>query len=554
MMNITAELLLSTALFQEYSFFRKASCLGLGHAFLFADAVAEYPASDPMAPAYVKGRKIGRGSFGTVYVGTSSNSGETVVIKEVELRGLSGKDLKASVAEVGVLKNLRHANIIAYKDSYKDKSSGTLSIVMEYASGGDLGSMITRRAKQGKRFSEEEVRHIFAQCVSALEYCHHKCHLLHRDLKPENIFMSSTGDVKIGDFGISRTLTSTNAQVKTQCGTPLFMSPELAGGKPYSVDADVWAMGCVIYALMTLKQPWADRVGPRGGMMALMKLITNGRLDMTEPRQHYSAEMVKAMESMLARPASERPSFKALLATSLVQSGLTLHATGHGSELAPKPRPSTAGGQMQPSPPHKEQKQPPPLPRVEVKVEPSPPPKNCAPPRYSVARAHGPHTPATLTFGAVPPLPAPRRVHAAKVLPTGQDNAVEAFGADAHVAAQVVQRSHRQRKRMEQVARAGPHKVHPAPRVGHAAAAMAKIDGLLGEVRAARDDARRASPAAPTPPPKHAYALAAQRRELAAQREAEEAALRRQREQYEALDAERKAQRAANSKQPLKPR
>ena len=83
------------------------------------------------------------------------------------------------------------------------------------------------------------MRRVFAQCVDALSYCHHTCHLLHRDLKPENIFLtarkSSTdfGDVKIGDFGISRALSSTNELATSQVGTPLFMSPELANGKPY---------------------------------------------------------------------------------------------------------------------------------------------------------------------------------------------------------------------------------------------------------------------------------------------------------------------------------
>ena len=86
---------------------------------------------------------------------------------------------------------------------------------------------------------------ILAQCVDALSYCHHTCHLLHRDLKPGNIFLTSDGDVKLGDFGISTTLTSTNALARTQCGTPLYMSPELAHGLPYDVGADVWAAGLV---------------------------------------------------------------------------------------------------------------------------------------------------------------------------------------------------------------------------------------------------------------------------------------------------------------------
>ena len=164
-------------------------------------------------------------------------SGEQVVLKEVNLRGLNSKDVKSSMAEVEVLKRLKHPNVIAYVDSYKE--SGQLCIVMEYASGGDLGSLIRKKAKEKARLPEPQVLKILAQLMSALAYCHSEMHLLHRDIKPENIFLPAGGDVKLGDFGISRIMTSTNALASTQCGTPLFMSPELAAGKPYDSGADV---------------------------------------------------------------------------------------------------------------------------------------------------------------------------------------------------------------------------------------------------------------------------------------------------------------------------
>ena len=107
------------------------------------------------ANRYSKDKKIGQGSFGTVFLGTAKANGERVVVKEVDLRGLSGKDLKLSLAEVDVLKRLDHANIVAYRDSFKD-ADVRLNIVMEYAAGGDLGSLINKRSKAGKRFAEPE--------------------------------------------------------------------------------------------------------------------------------------------------------------------------------------------------------------------------------------------------------------------------------------------------------------------------------------------------------------------------------------------------------------
>ena len=275
---------------------------------------------------YTKGKSIGKGSFGTVFLATSAGTGETVVLKEVNLRGLSGKDLKASMAEVDVLKKLKHPHTVAYRDSYR--TAGMLCIVMEHAAGGDLGALIERRAKQKARFGEAELLSYMSQLVGALAYCHSELHLLHRDIKPEvpceiggrpaeslvadaltlanappnsdqcphcvesppassqcphrgqpapgaqNIFITGDGQLKLGDFGISRIMASTMALAHTQCGTPLFMSPELASGKPYDAGADAWALGCVLYSLMSLKLPWSDRVKPRAGMMELMRLST----------------------------------------------------------------------------------------------------------------------------------------------------------------------------------------------------------------------------------------------------------------------------------------
>jgi serine/threonine protein kinase len=268
-------------------------------------------------PVVVKGKQLGSGSFGTVYLATHSTSGEQVVLKEVNLRGLNAKDVKSSMAEVEVLKRLKHPNVIAYVDSYKE--TGQLCIVMEYASGGDLGSLIRKKAKEKARLPEPQVLKILAQLMSALAYCHSEMHLLHRDIKPENIFLTAGGDVKLGDFGISRIMTSTNALASTQCGTPLFMSPELAAGKPYDSGADVWALGCVLYSMMALRAPWEDQLRNKAGMMELLRLITSSTLDLSSVRGIYSAELCNLLASLLAKPASNRPSSKLLLSSALLK-------------------------------------------------------------------------------------------------------------------------------------------------------------------------------------------------------------------------------------------
>lgn len=94
-----------------------------------------------------------------------------------------------------------------------------------------------------------------AQITLAIMIMHNK-NILHRDIKTQNIFICSNGTLKLGDFGISRELESNDAKAGTSCGTPLFMPPEVCQGKPYDYKADVWALGVILYELITLRKPF----------------------------------------------------------------------------------------------------------------------------------------------------------------------------------------------------------------------------------------------------------------------------------------------------------
>eukprot|EP00966_Prymnesium_polylepis_P312489 7221069-Prymnesium_polylepis.1 len=126
--------------------------------------------------------------------------------------------MTAARNEVKVLQKLQHPSIVAYKDSFVD--SEKLCIVMEWASGGDLASEVAKRKRTSRRFTEREVVSLMHQMVSALAYCHHDLKLLHRDLKPANVFLGASGEVKIGDFGISKIMQASCQLAQTQCGTP----------------------------------------------------------------------------------------------------------------------------------------------------------------------------------------------------------------------------------------------------------------------------------------------------------------------------------------------
>ena len=273
-------------------------------------------------PPLTKVKPLGKGSFGKVYLCRDNNNlKEQSVLKEVPLAGLSAKEQKRSMSEAAVLQRLKHPHLISYRGSEVTRAPhSTLRICMEFADGGDLGGRIEQLKKGGKYFSEEEILKVVAQSVSAMAHCHHSLYLLHRDIKPANIFLTKAGDVKIGDFGLSKSLAASHGMAATKCGSPLYMSPELCSGRPYDRGCDVWALGCVMYEMMTLEPPWLDQVGPRGGMMQLMRLIAgNGKVTLSKSaRGRYSHGLCTLLASLLTKPATARPNFRQLLSHPLL--------------------------------------------------------------------------------------------------------------------------------------------------------------------------------------------------------------------------------------------
>jgi NIMA (never in mitosis gene a)-related kinase len=145
----------------------------------------------------------------------------------VKLAGLPKKEADSAMREATLLKSLHHPNIISYVESFTDSVAGKLYIVMEYADGGDLAGRIADVKKKGAGgMNEDEALNIFVQICLALKHLHDR-HLIHRDLKAANVFLMKSGVVKLGDFGIARSLSNSADLAKTQIGTPYYLSPEI---------------------------------------------------------------------------------------------------------------------------------------------------------------------------------------------------------------------------------------------------------------------------------------------------------------------------------------
>eukprot|EP01063_Lacrimia_lanifica_P028524 TRINITY_DN4175_c0_g1_i1.p1 TRINITY_DN4175_c0_g1~~TRINITY_DN4175_c0_g1_i1.p1 ORF type:complete len:713 (+),score=272.25 TRINITY_DN4175_c0_g1_i1:46-2184(+) len=224
-----------------------------------------------MAKGYKSIKQVGKGAFGAAILVFHKERGAYSIAKEVVLMGMNEKQRKEAYNEILILSQLHHPNIIAYEEQYEKQDR--LLIVMEYADGGDLLAKITQKKSMCMRFRQHEVVRIFCQTALAIKYMHDRM-VLHRDLKSQNIFLTKSGVVKLGDFGISTVLQNSVMFAKTICGTPFYFSPELCKGNAYNNKSDIWALGCVLYELLTLDVPFRGK-----NMNDLMNRIVTGQYD-----------------------------------------------------------------------------------------------------------------------------------------------------------------------------------------------------------------------------------------------------------------------------------
>ncbi|XP_070552699.1 serine/threonine-protein kinase Nek1-like isoform X2 [Ptychodera flava] len=265
---------------------------------------------------YEKVRQIGEGSFGKALLVKSKKDGEYKVVKEISISKMGRREREDSKKEVSVLAKMRHPNIVCYLESFEDR--GNLYIVMEYCDGGDLYKVINRQ--RGVLLDENKILDWFVQICLAIKHVHDR-KILHRDIKSQNIFLTRAGMIKLGDFGIAKVLNSTVELARTCIGTPYYLSPEICENKPYNNKSDIWALGCVLYELCTLKHAFEA-----GNMKNLVLKIIRGSYPPLSPK--YSYELRNLQASLLKRSARDRPSVNTVLKKPFLQKRIEQFLSG----------------------------------------------------------------------------------------------------------------------------------------------------------------------------------------------------------------------------------
>eukprot|EP01052_Picozoa_sp_SAG31_P037336 SAG31_NODE_4806_length_2945_cov_14.704849_2_plen_304_part_00 len=248
--------------------------------------------------------ELGTGSFGVALLCMRLEDGEGCVVKKVKLRELSKRDALVAQREVAVMQRVQHPYIIEYFDSFVEDEF--MHIVMSYAAGGTLHDVI-RKARTSGAIPEQQILRYVAQVTLAVRHLHQH-RILHRDLKSANIFLDAAGDVKLGDFGLSRMLSSHSQFAKTTVGTPNQLSPELCHGKPYGAESDAWSLGCLFYEIA------ARRYAFQGGSLPvlLMKIMKgdypslSARGSSRTGNAEYSAELIEIIDGCLTVTAADR--------------------------------------------------------------------------------------------------------------------------------------------------------------------------------------------------------------------------------------------------------
>ena len=236
---------------------------------------------------------LGKGSFATVYRAIHDPTGKEVAIKSFKKSILvSEDDIGSFKNETSILKQIDHPLIAPCYQIFENKDH--FFLVMELLPNGSLLQYIN----DSGGLTEAVARKIFSQIVNAVDYIHNNLHVVHRDLKAENILMDTYNNIRLIDFGLSKTFSPQAPLLNTVCGSPAYAAPELIQGKPYTSSADIWSIGVILYAMVCGVLPFDDD----NYTMQLHKVVT------TEPEYPTSLSpiLIELLKMLLQKDPNAR--------------------------------------------------------------------------------------------------------------------------------------------------------------------------------------------------------------------------------------------------------
>jgi len=200
---------------------------------------------------FVKIEKIGEGTYGVVFKGRNTKTGEIVAMKKIRLESEDEGVPSTAIREISLLKELQHPNIVGLQDVLMQEAK--LYLIFEFLTMDLKKYMDTNIPKDGQMDPKLTKSYLY-QLLQGILFCHQR-RVLHRDMKPQNLLIDKNGCIKIADFGLARAFGIPVRVYTHEVVTLWYRAPEVLLGSPkYSCPIDIWSIG-TIYAEMVNRRP-----------------------------------------------------------------------------------------------------------------------------------------------------------------------------------------------------------------------------------------------------------------------------------------------------------
>ncbi len=278
---------------------------------------------------YTIERQLGQGGMGAVYLAQDPVIGRKVAIKVIALRpDMSDEESyqyqERFLREAQAAGALEHPNIVSVYDVGQDAATRRPYIVMECVEGEDLKQVIRARAP----LPPEGAARIAAQIAAALDFAHRRG-IVHRDIKPANVLIGPRGQVKITDFGVARLPDSDLTRSDQFVGSPGFMSPEQLRGGTVDGRSDLFALGVILYELLTGKAPFHGE--------SVSEVLYRISTQPADPPSEAHSDVSPDFDPILERALAKDPAARFQTGQEMVEA-----LAAYVRMTAPEPEPSAA--------------------------------------------------------------------------------------------------------------------------------------------------------------------------------------------------------------------